>query len=214
MKNIILSIVVFVLLILEAMVCHTRAASVTLAWDHSPDAASTTNAITYRLMISGVPGHIGALEFDAKAQTSMTVTNLVGGIPYAFKVFAVDANGVWSDPSDTVFYTPSQGSPPSTTNYFTMIQRIPAGGYRVTLKWHPAPPEFMVTNYLMVADYSGGRYTNHVGTNLTGSMDVGDKFPLLIMSLQAENNQGFSATKIASTYTRPGAAKITRISQP
>lgn len=193
--------------LLFALAVSAQAATVTLTWDPSPDATSTNHApVTYTVVANGQ-------MYDAGNATMLFITNLIGGVEYAFNVVAVDKDGVWSDPSNVVKYTPSEGTPPAPHATFMSITRLSDGRYRVTQTWNPLPSSFMVTNYLMVVSIGATSVTNQVGTNTTASIVV-PQFNSANVGLQAQNNQAFSALTNTYVYTKPRGVNNPRVTQP
>jgi hypothetical protein len=79
------------------------AASVTLQWDPSPD-AGIAKYVLHRGTASRVYDWITSVPISS---TSVIVTNLVAGQIYYFSATAFDTNGVESDFSNEISYTPS-----------------------------------------------------------------------------------------------------------
>ena len=86
-------------------------ASVTLAWDPSPD----PDVVGYRVYVGQSSG-VYAPPVDLGNQTSVTISNLQEGIPYFFAVTAYNSLGLESDPSNEVSFTPPIVDPPRDPN--------------------------------------------------------------------------------------------------
>lgn len=78
-----------------------ESASVTLAWDPSPD-ADVAGYLVYSGVVSGFYG----LPLDVGPQTTATVSNLEEGVTHFFVVTAYNSWGLESDPSNEISYTP------------------------------------------------------------------------------------------------------------
>jgi fibronectin type 3 domain-containing protein len=76
------------------------AASVTLAWDPSPD----TNVVAYKIYLGPTSGSY-TNNVSVGNVTNATLTNLVAGAIYYFAATAVDTNSLESDFSNEIIYT-------------------------------------------------------------------------------------------------------------
>lgn len=188
-------------LLIEALTSIAQAATVTLAWDPSPD-----SPVTYRLVIDGATNDVGAA-------LTHQVKDLIGGRTYTFRVHAVDTNGFWSDPSNTVIYTPSEGVPPAPVLVSQDGVVTALNQWTITLSWQAAPAPYVVTNYLMIVRQGTTSRTNQAGTNLTSQMTV-PAFNTTEAFLQSQNNQGFSPLVQVGNYRKPGASRFLKVTQP
>lgn len=177
-------------------------ATVTLAWDPSPDPP-----VTYRIIIDG------SITNDVGDVLTCQVQNLIAGQTYTFTSYAVDTNGFWSDPSNTVSYTPSEGSPPPPILLSQDGVVTTSNVWRITVSWKPVLPAYAVTNYLMIVKQGTALRTNHVGTNLISVMTV-QAFNTTEVFLQSQNNQGFSPLVQVGNYRKPGSSKFLKVTQP
>lgn len=105
-----------VLLALLASLCLGYTASVTLAWDPSPD----TNVAGYYLCHGFQSGNYSTTNVCPGATTNYVVGNLIPYAVYFFAVAAYSEDGLMSDFSNEVTYTnnpaalpPSLGAPPA-----------------------------------------------------------------------------------------------------
>jgi hypothetical protein len=76
-------------------------ASVTLAWDPSPD----LDVAGYRVYVGQFSG-VYAPPIDVGSQTTVVVSNLQQGVTHYFVVTAYNSSGLESDPSNEIHYTP------------------------------------------------------------------------------------------------------------
>jgi len=107
-SNYAISYVSGTLTILPTQVVPTSPHSVTLAWDPSPDADVTGYNLYY-----GVVGAAQTNRVDAGAALTSTVSNLLAGTTYFFTATAYNADGVESEPCNTVTYTPTTTAMPA-----------------------------------------------------------------------------------------------------
>jgi hypothetical protein len=81
--------------------------SATLAWDASPDAT----VIGYKLY-SGIVGGLQTNVLDAGSALTLTVSNLQAGATYFFFATAYNAEGIESEPSNVVLFSPTNRPAP------------------------------------------------------------------------------------------------------
>ena len=99
--------------------------SATLAWDASPDAT----VIGYKLY-SGIVGGPQTNVLDAGSALTLTVSNLQTDTTYFFFATAYNAEGIESEPSNLVRFSPSSGAG-------TQIDRAPVAEevFAVAMDW-------------------------------------------------------------------------------
>jgi hypothetical protein len=90
--------VVFVCVMMSLCPWTVPAASLTLAWDRSPDVVGG-----YALYVGDAPGSYQR-RVDAGDQTNLLVTNLTSGVRYYFTVTAYSRANVESAPANEVSY--------------------------------------------------------------------------------------------------------------
>lgn len=96
-----------------------QTASVTLAWDPSPDAASVTSYKVHSGVSSGVYERVD----KAGTNTIYTVTNLVIGAEYFFAATAVGTNGLESEFSNEISYIVEEPPmPPSNIGVSQVVE--------------------------------------------------------------------------------------------
>jgi hypothetical protein len=84
-----------------AMASHAQTASVTLAWDPSPD----TNVAGYNVYYGPSSGNYTNIVSPGNT-TNVTVSGLMVGANYYFVATALSTDGLESDPSNEINYTP------------------------------------------------------------------------------------------------------------
>ena len=211
MKKALLPFLVFVGLLIEALISHARAASVTLQWDPSPD---TELVGGYRVYYAAA-GSTNVSTINVGLSTMANVPTLISGSTYTFFIVAVATNGIISDPSNVVTYTPVETFPP--TFALTLIDQdgvtLSSNLWRITVRWNAAPAIYGVTNYLLIVEQGATSTTNQVGTNLVGVMTT-PAFSTTKVFLQAQSPAGFSSLTHVGNYRKPGSSKFLKVTQP
>lgn len=96
--------------ILAFLSMATMLFAVGLAWDPSPDSSVTGYAIYY-----GKSSGVWTTRVDVGNVTNTTITLVADGSTYFFVATAYDANGLESEPSNEVNYTPPNQQPTNST---------------------------------------------------------------------------------------------------
>lgn len=186
-----------------ALSCRAQAASIGLQWDPSPDVVAG-----YKIYQGGLPAAtVGASE------TKGTVSNLVAGVSYSFFVTAFDANGVESDPSNTVQWAPADGNPVPPVLISQSVAKLSNSQWRVSVGWQPVSSRYVVSGYYVVFKQGALFLTNGVGTNISAVLTIPAVSPT-VTYLQASNYFGLSALGQVATFSQPGASKNLRVVLP
>lgn len=105
-------------LMMGASALSANAASVTLAWDNSPE----TDVTAYRVYVGTVSRGYSTTTTVSNV-TSLRLTNLVAGVKYYFAVTARNLAGLESDYSQEISFTPST-APVVPPNGATLTLRV------------------------------------------------------------------------------------------
>lgn len=120
--------------------CGAGNASVTLQWDPS----SSSNVAGYAVYYGTVSGNYTA-RVDAGAQTTVSISGLLGSTTYYFMVVAYTDYGVESLPSNEITYTvPSVPSNPGSTFRISPLAMTAKG---LVVSWVALPGETYIVMY-------------------------------------------------------------------
>jgi hypothetical protein len=188
-------------------ILHAQAASVTLIWEPSPDAATVVGYNVYQL---GSPMTKVATTTTA---TTVQVQNLVAGTSYSWFVTAVNKDGLESDPSNTASFTPAPGVPPAPLFASQAIKQLNSTQWQIDVAIQPIAASYAVTNYYVIITQGATVTKVPLGTALSKSITV-PRFSPTSTAIQAENYLGLSAITPGVIYGAPGKSPNLRVTAP
>src|SRR3954469_14624101 len=131
-----------ILLILEAIAAN--AGNISLLWNPSADSNIVSG---YAIYVGTNSGNYSA-RVDAGNKTSLTVSNLTGGIPYFFVATAYLPDGTESLPSNEISKTPpvTTSAPPTAPPGLRITS---TGTSQIGIAWNASTDDVAVTSYLI-----------------------------------------------------------------
>lgn len=139
-------------------------ASIGLTWNRAPEHSADT---TYHVSVGEASGEYTRVV-EAGTNTVVTIDNLEPGKTYFFMCRAF-ADGLYSEPSNEVSYTPPTGDPVGEVAYFVILRT----SEKIQVKWNPNPAGQLVFLYEL-------QYRLEGATDFTSILmpEVGTSFPV------------------------------------
>lgn len=134
------------------------------------------------------------------------------GVTVTYNVTAVNTDGLESDLSDSVLYTPARLTPITPTLTSSLLTNN-GWSWGLSIGWAALPKDFGSVTYRVAVTQAGTVITNLTTTNFTASFKVPARSPTSI-SITASNYLGVSSSGPIVTYAVPGRVAATKLSFP
>lgn len=181
------------------LVAEPSNASVTLTWDAPLDGGS--DITDYKIEYATSPASFTVFVDGISTSTSATVTGLTNGIPYLFRVSAINSVGT-SVTSQLVYAIPfTTPSAPSITG----LARLAGSGTAITITWS-APVSnggSAITQYIIQYSGNGGSswqttiYSGNDLSNIIGGLTTGTSYIFRIAAVNIAGAGSFSSNSSA-----------------